>query len=226
MMTESFLSLFVLPHVLAGSVALLTFWTSGLSRKGSTIHRYSGRVYLIAMALIVVSGIPLTLLSAVRGNMPAAIFLGYLLILVSYNCMNAWRAIRSKRDFQRYSDRLYRISALVLGLAGIAVVLLGIQVNMVILIAFGTIGPITAWQAFGLIRKGPRDGRWWLREHFGAMIGNGVATHIAFLQIGLSSTFRSLDLVVIQNLAWLAPLAVGVIVGVMLHRKYRVSKAA
>ena len=225
-MTESFLSLFVLPHVLAGSVALVTFWTSGLSRKGSPIHRYSGRIFLTAMALIVLTGIPLTLLAGARGHIPAALFLAFLLILVSYSCMNAWRAIRFKRNFQRYTDAWFRISSAVLGLAGIGVVLVGIQTGMTILIAFGCIGPVTAWQAFQLIGKGPRDARWWLREHFGAMIGNGVATHIAFLQIGLSNTFRSLDMAMIQNLAWLAPLAVGVIAGVMLNRKYRVSKEA
>ena len=226
MLNESFLSVFVLPHVLAGSVALLTLWTSGLTRKGSNIHRYSGRVYLTAMALIVITGIPLTLLTSVRGNLPAALFLGYLLILVSFSCMNAWRAVRSKRDFQRYTDSLYRVSAVVLGLCGIAVIGVGVHTGMVILMAFGCIGPITAWQAFGLIRKGPRDARWWLREHFGAMIGNGIATHIAFLQIGLSSTFKSLDMAMIQNLAWLAPLAVGVIAAVVLGRKYRLGKAA
>ena len=69
-------------------------------------------------------------------------------------------------------------------------------------------------------RRAPRNPRWWLREHFNAMIGNGIAVHIAFVSIGLRSVLAGLDLVVVQYLAWFGPLAVAVVAAVWLNRKY------
>ena len=52
------------------------------------------------------------------------------------------------------------------------------------------------------------------------MIGNGVATHIAFLSIGLPKLLPMLSGPVLQNLAWLGPLMLSIIAGIYLNRKY------
>ena len=52
------------------------------------------------------------------------------------------------------------------------------------------------------------------------MIGNGVATHIAFLTIGLPKVLPFLAGSSVLNLAWLAPLVVAVLAGIHLTRKY------
>jgi hypothetical protein len=52
------------------------------------------------------------------------------------------------------------------------------------------------------------------------MIGNGVATHIAFMQIGLMRLFPELGSTMIQHLAWFGPLAVGIAAGFWLDRRY------
>ena len=59
-----------------------------------------------------------------------------------------------------------------------------------------------------------------MRQHLRAMLGNGVATHIAFLSIGLPRLLPMLQGPVFQNLAWLAPLGVAAVAGVYLGRKY------
>jgi len=41
--------LLVTAHIAAGSVALLTFWTAAIARKGSPLHKGVGKAYLIAM---------------------------------------------------------------------------------------------------------------------------------------------------------------------------------
>ena len=66
----------------------------------------------------------------------------------------------------------------------------------------------------------PTEARWWMRQHLRAMLGNGVATHIAFLSIGLPRLLPMLQGPVFQNLAWLAPLGVAAVAGVYLGRKY------
>jgi hypothetical protein len=73
-------------------------------------------------------------------------------------------------------------------------------------------------------RARPAEPKWWLKQHFGAMIGNGVATHIAFLSIGLPKLLPMLAGPVLQNLAWLGPLSIAVVARVLLNRKYMKSR--
>lgn len=112
------------------------------------------------------------------------------------------------------------ILAVAVTLSGFVVAITGILAGVMVLVGFGLIGPLLGWQAWVLIRSGPRQTSWWLREHFGAMIANGVATHIAFLQIRLVRLLPDLNLGVIQNLAWVGPLAVAMLAGFWLHNKY------
>lgn len=214
------LSGFALPHALVGTVALVTFWTAALARKGSPLHKSVGKVYLLAMIGVVVTALPLTLSHALAGQWVGAAFLGYLVILVSHSCRVAWLAIRWKRDFQRFTGTGFRVSAAVLGISGVAVSVVGMVYGVWLLIIFGLIGPLGALEARKLIRNGPQSPKWWLKEHYGAMIGNGVATHIAFLQIGLMRLIPGLGETMVRHLAWFGPLAVAFAAGYWLDRRY------
>jgi hypothetical protein len=220
MMFTQLLSGFALPHALVGTVALVTFWTAALARKGSPLHKTVGKVYLLAMMGVVVTALPLALSYALTGQWVSAAFLGYLVILVSHSCRVAWLAIRWKRDFQRFTGTGFRVSAAVLGISGVAVSVVGMVYGVWLLIIFGLIGPLGALEARKLISNGPQSPKWWLKEHYGAMIGNGVATHIAFLQIGLMRLIPGLGDTVVQHLAWFGPLAVAIVAGYWLDRRY------
>jgi|SRR6056297_681514 len=214
------LSGFALPHALIGTVALATFWTAAFAKKGSPLHRSIGRVYLLAMIGVLLTAIPLALSQAMKGQWVGATFLGYLVILVAYACRSAWTAIRWKNDFARYTGTGLRVSAAILTAAGLAVTALGIVFEAWLLIIFGMIGPMSAVGARSLIRNGPQSPRWWLKEHYGAMIANGVATHIAFLQIGLMRFVPELGSGAVQHLAWFGPLALSFVAGWWLNRRY------
>ncbi|MEE4303798.1 MAG: hypothetical protein V2J19_06545 [Wenzhouxiangella sp.] len=214
------LSGFALPHALVGTVALATFWTAALAKKGSPLHKAVGKIYLLAMIGVVLTALPLTLAFTLQGQWVGAAFLGYLIVLVSHACRMAWLAIRYKRDFARYTGTGFRISAGLLAATGAAVVVMGVIHNAWLLIIFGLLGPLGGLDARALIRKGPSGPKWWLKEHYGAMIGNGVATHIAFMQIGLMRLFPELGSTMIQHLAWFGPLAVGIAAGFWLDRRY------
>lgn len=214
------LSGFARPHALVGTVALATFWTAALVKKGSPLHKRVGRVYLLAMIGIVITAVPLALAAALEGQWVGAAFLGYLVVLVTHACRLAWLSIRWKRDFQRYIGTGYRVSNVVLALSGITVSGLGLVYEAWILVIFGLIGPLGALEARKFMRKGPENPKWWLKEHYGAMIGNGVATHIAFLQIGLMRLIPELGNTVVQHLAWFGPLALAFAAGYWLDRRY------
>ena len=98
-------------HVALGTVALVTFWSAGLARKGSPVHRASGKVYLAAMAVLLAVAVPMTWRIGLSGRTVTAAFLAYLLLITATATWKAWRAIRDKRDFARYAGRGFRALA-------------------------------------------------------------------------------------------------------------------
>lgn len=211
---------FLLAHVAAGTVALATFWANALMRKGTPLHRRIGRIYLLAMLVVLASGVPLVLALFARGREWTALFLGYILLITGNACWSAWRAIRDRNDRARYYGTTYWVQAAAIGLAGLGIVVAGFSGGVLLMQVFGAVGVFAFFDAVASYRRAPRDPKWWLREHYGAMVGNGIATHIAFFGIGLRNALPGLDPVIAQNVAWLLPLAVGIGAAVWLDRRY------
>ncbi len=210
-------------HGLIGALALATFWLSGLSRKGGSVHRASGKVYLLAMAGMLLSGVPMTAAFLTRYHPVVAAFLAYLLVITATGVWCSWRAVRDKRDWAAYTGPVYRVLMALNLLSGLGIAYIGLFVTdrmALIFTAFSMIGIVNAARMWRFARRAPAQPNWWLHQHFGAMIGNGVATHIAFLSIGLPKLLPMLSGPVLQNLAWLGPLLVSVLIGMYLTRKY------
>lgn len=211
---------YVLFHVIAGSVALLGFWTAAVLRKGSPRHRLVGRAYLLAMLAVIVSGLPLALQRFVDGHTVTATFLGYLLLITATGVWSAWRAIRDKHDPVAFTGPVYRGFAVANLAAGLGVLALGWQVGSPLLMGFSAIGLFAGQD---MLRKRARIvGRplWWREEHYTAMLGNGVATHIAFLGLGLPRLLPMVDGTALHYVAWFGPLLVALVAKPLLDRRF------
>lgn len=216
-------------HAAFGAVALATFWLSGLSRKGSAVHKASGKIYLLVMTGIILSGVPMTISFFNRLHPVAAAFLAYLLIITATSVWCSWRAIRDKRDWAKYTGPVYRILLLLNGISALGIAYLGLFVTHqmgLIYVAFSLIGLNNAVRMWRFAQHAPTHPKWWLNQHFGAMIGNGVATHIAFFSLGLQKLLPSLAGPVMQNVAWIGPLAMSIVAGIYLNRKYMKPKSS
>jgi uncharacterized membrane protein len=210
-------------HGLLGVLALATFWIAGASKKGSPIHRAAGKIYLSAMVVLILSAVPLAIRMLLYRSLPAGAFFLYLLVIVTTSVWLSWRAIRDKRDWARYTGPIYRGLAwlnLASGLAILAVGLFWGEHNQIIFIAFSAIGLLGGYGMLRFTRKPPENSRWGLQEHMRAMVANGVATHIAFLSIGLPKLLPMLAGSTLQNIAWLGPLSAAVLARTWLNRKY------
>lgn len=213
----------LLLHLACGSVALLSFWTAAVLTKGSPRHRLVGDVFLLAMCGVIVSGVPLVVALTDRGQSVGALFLSFLLALVGQSSWVAWRAIRDRRVPARFYGLVYWVLAGVCAAGGTGIVALGIETRSIILQAFGSVGLIVgvssvrSWRRW---RTGRAAANWWLQEHYGAIIGCGVATHIAFFSVGLRNTLPFIEPEIRLHLAWLVPLVVAIAVGAYLDRKY------
>lgn len=207
-------------HIAAGSVALITFWVAGLMRKGTPRHRRIGQIYLLAMLGVMLTGLPLVLGLIERGQPIGALFLTYLLVLVGNACWTAWRAIRARHDRAAYFNGMYWFVVGLTAVCGLATIALGTAVGSPLIQVFGSVGVLGGMGAVQSWRRAPTDPKWWLKEHYGSMIGNGVATHIAFFGIGLRNALPFVDPQLQQMLAWFTPLAGALIAAWWLNRTY------
>ncbi|MEG3192916.1 hypothetical protein [Lysobacter sp. D1-1-M9] len=218
-----FYPLFVLLHVGAGIIALATFWLAAALRKGSPAHRLSGKVYLCAMAVIIATGFPLVVQRLVEEQTVTAAFLGYLLVITATGVWVSWRAIRDKQDVERFTGPVYVALAVLSLVSGVGVLALGLQVGAPLLIGFSSVGLLAG---VGMLRKRQRRvqlaqrPRWWLAEHYTGMLGNFVATHIAFLSIGLPRLLPMLDGVVLSYASWFGPLLLAGLAKFWLDRRW------
>lgn len=204
-----------------GVLALLTYWLAGLARKGSPLHKAAGKLYLLSMIGLLLPALPLAIRILVGKNTPFGLFLLYLLVLTATAVWQGWFAIRRKHDFRAYAGPTFRGLAAANLLSAAGVLLFGLMVGQPIFIGFSVAGLLGGRGMWQLARQGPTHPRWWLEEHMSAMIVNGVATHIAFLAIGLPRLLPALAGPAFQIFAWLGPLALAVAARIWLARKYR-----
>ncbi|HWS26986.1 MAG TPA: hypothetical protein VN259_10505 [Xanthomonadales bacterium] len=212
--------LLVIAHIAAGSVALITFWTAAIARKGSALHKGVGKTYLIAMLGILASALPMAVRFIAMGVIDIGIFLLYLVVITGTSIWLARRAIQRKRDVSGFHDRKYLAIGWVNLIAGLVVFAIGLARASMLLSTFCFVGIAVGIGMLRQARKLPTTRNWWLKEHYGAMLGNGVATHVAFLGIGMRSTIASFDQAWLQLVPWFLPLAVALIAGVYLDRRY------
>ncbi len=210
----------VIAHIAAGSVALLTFWTAAIARKGSSIHKAVGKGYLLSMLGILATALPMSLVFISRGRIGIGVFFAYLVVITGTSVWLSWRSIRMKRDVRGYHDRRYRVVGWGNLISGLLVFAMGLARGDVLLSTFCWIGVFTGIGMLRQARSLPTAANWWLREHYGAMLGNGVATHVAFLGVGLNGFLASFGIAWLQLLPWFGPLTVALVAGVYLNRRY------
>lgn len=211
-------------HVLVGAVALVTFWTAGLLRKGTPAHRATGRVYLVAMTGIILTGAPMAVARWLDGHVVTAAFLGYLVAITTTGVWVSWRAVRDKAAPQRFAGPVYVVLAVLSLVSGAGVLALGIKVGAPLLMGFSSVGLIVGSDMLRRRRRyvrGDVTPRWWMVEHYTAMIGNGIATHIAFLGIGLPRLLPGVDGTVLHYLSWFGPLFVAIVAKLVLDRRWK-----
>jgi hypothetical protein len=213
-------------HAGLGVAALLSFWIAALAKKGGRAHKLAGKVYVLVMVGLLLPAIPLSWRTLQHYSGVFGIFLFYLLLITGNALYRAWTAVRRKRDFAAYADANFRRLGWANVAAGAAVLGIGIATAQPVLLGFSTVGILGGRGMLTLAAQGPGEMKWWLREHMNAMLGCGVATHIAFLLIGLPRVLPAAwNGPALQTFGWLAPLAVAAIAGRVLAKKYLAAPA-
>ena len=219
----------VMAHACLGTVALVSFWTAALSRKGSPRHKSAGRIYVKSMLGIIATALPIAAVAFMRGHTGTGIFLAYLVVITATALWLGWRAVRRKSDQAGFRDRTYLAVALANLISAAIVFTIGLRTGTAVLMGFAAISAYGGVTMLRRRRHPLNSPRWWLREHFAAMLACGVATHIAFLSIGLTRLLQSTGIEpggILDLLSWFGPVLVALVAGARLNRRYFPRKAA
>ncbi len=205
-------------HILAGAIALLTFWVTALAGKGSPTHRTTGRVYLVAMLCVLLTALPLSAFAFYYATPVTGIFLLYLVVITATPAWTAWRAIRDQRDIAAYVGPVFRSLGWLNIAAGLLVLALGVYFKAGLLIGMSFIGIVTGPLMLRFAARQAHDRRWWLAQHYGGMIGAGIATHVAFLGLGLARVLPPEWASLSQNFSFFGPVLIGLVARAWLSR--------
>jgi hypothetical protein len=210
----------VLAHGAAGLVALVAFWTAVVLRKGTATHRRVGGTYLLAMTLVLATTPFLAGLQFARGNVVGGTFLAYLIVITGTAMWTAWRAVRDRTRPEHFYGRAFRAIAWTNLASGAVALALGVQGAAPVLMGMSLIGLVTGGQMLRAARRPAGDRHWWLKRHYGGILGCGIATHVAFLNIGLQRLLPAELAVPAQYVGWFGPVAVALVAWAWLQRKY------
>lgn len=165
-------------HIGVGSLAMMLFWATLLSAKGSLRHRRSGRPFFLAMLATVLTVPPVVLLRPVPFDPGWIVSLVYLSVCVGTVVTLAWTAIRWKDQPERFRGTHFR-------LLGPLLVLLGSVVLVAGLVKGDPVAAVLSWVglAYGAAMihfarsRSPLHPRWWLSWHVNAVLGLFTAVH-------------------------------------------------
>jgi hypothetical protein len=149
-------------HIAVGSLAMILFWATLLSAKGSLRHRRFGRPFFVVTLVTVLTVPPIVLLRPVPFDPGWIVSLAYLSVCVGTVVTLAWTAIRWKNQPERFRGPHLRV----LGRSDpVAIVLSWVGLS------FGA-----AMIHFARSRAALHP-RWWLSWHVNAVLALFTAVH-------------------------------------------------
>lgn len=196
-------------HIAAGSVALLSMVIPMVAKKGGTLHRRAGWVFVTGMTIVSMTAL---ILSAARfvtdqtaQGRSAGVFLFYVAILTGAGVSTGIRVLRAKGRTTAHRGWWDIGVSSVLAGSGVAMALYGAIARQPLFMAFAVIGIINGGVQLAYWLRAPtRPMHWWF-AHMTNMLGSCIAATTAFLVInGGRLGFETFSLAV-----WLAPAAVG-----------------
>lgn len=170
-----------LTHIISGSIALSTGTLALIFKKGSERHKVSGKVFVLSMIIMLLTGFYLSL---TRHNM----FLFFISGFCSYMFLNGVRSFN--RKYECYETKW--LDKLIFGvflIFNVGLTVYGIlNTNHfigIVAIVFGAIGLVYNFWDLKLILRFKKSKNEWLLSHIRGMIGAMIALITAFFSVNI-----------------------------------------
>ena len=170
------------PHIFAGSLVLACFWGALLSRKGSPTHKTYGRIYLLLLAPILITVVPISLHVAARSDAARLVQLGYLALVVTTAGWTTWRAIRDRNAADRFRGPVFKTLAALMFISGAVLLVLGAALARPLTMGFSALGLVFGGAMLWELWREPAPG-WWKIWHLNGVSLLFAATHASFVGI-------------------------------------------
>jgi len=199
-------------HILAGLVALLAGLGAIVTKKGGHRHNTAGKLYVLSMAVVVVTAVPLAVWVSNWFLLAIAVFSGYL-VFSGYRVVMRRRAGLTDPTAIDYAGHGTMLAV------GVGMIATGGWQTLrdtadlgPVLVVFGVIGCVLALGILRELHSPPAERPPWIQNHIVFMGGGYIATVTATVTVNLT--------VVPPLFRWLGPTAVGVPLILYASRKY------
>lgn len=165
-------------HIAVGSLAMILFWATLLSAKGSLRHRRCGRPFFVAMLLTVLTVPPIVLLRPVPFDPGWIVSLVYLSVCVGTVVTLAWTAIQWKDQPERFRGPHLRVLGPLLAALGTVVLVAGLAKGDPVAVVLSWVGLSFGPAIMHFTRsRAALHPRWWLSWHVNAVLALFTAVH-------------------------------------------------
>ena len=234
-------------HIVFGAIALLLYWVPVIARKGSPVHINAGKIFYYLMLTVSGSGIMLCLMGLydpvgiytagkqlstesiqrmLVWRIPVSQFLLLVSLLTWISVRHAIGVLKAKADRSLLRRWYYQGPVFAMFPLAIYVAYQGFSIGMPLLIIFAVVSFITASTMTLYVYKKQVSPRAWIIEHFGAMVGSGIAVYTAFFAAGGRRVLAELLPDNWLLVSWLAAPVIGTVALIALSgyykRKYKV----
>lgn len=207
---------FLIVHIIAGTIGLITGPMAIIFKKGGWAHRKSGIVFFYAMLVVASTALVLGTLHDIPFLIAVGVFSAYLDI-------SGYRVLYQKqRGLTHQTTRFDHTVSLLMLVGSFYFLFYGIYVLFsknpfgLVFIFFAQGSLRMLWQDWKLFKQKDLEPTTWLKMHLSRMIGTCTAAYTAFSVINSSSR--------VSLIGWFLPPVLGTIVLVYWLRKMKVRK--
>lgn len=196
-------------HIVGGAVSLASMVVPLVAPKGRAVHRRSGWVFVVGMAVVSLTAVLLAGARVLADPTPegraAGGFLLFVAVLTSAGVSAGVRVLRTKQRMAAHPHPWDLGLALVLTIASVTMAVWGLASGRSLFVAFSAIGFATGAGQLAYWRRPPTSPMHWWFQHMSSMLGACIAATTAFLVVNAGRLgFETFALAV-----WLTPTLVG-----------------
>ncbi|HSK14511.1 MAG TPA: hypothetical protein VK907_14920 [Phnomibacter sp.] len=195
---ESLFGIFLVVHILSGSVGLLMGSLAMMLKKGSDLHKLMGRIFLMAMTGIFISSLYMSI--AIQNWFLLCIgFFSFFLAASGYRILSL-KPVKAFEHPASLTDHIIAWFGMAagVGMMGLAVLLFSRSNSFgIVPSVFGVISFLLAYRGYRSFGKSPSSKDHWVRSHGLRMGGAFTAMVTAFVVVNIQ--------IGMQWILWLLP---------------------